>query len=95
LGEAPNIIGIDDAIAGFREYLISQNPLCIEPLVNEILYGKLPPGGEPSMSPTVTQTGSIAWGCSRVEMALCDLVGKLLGTPVYNLLGGQYISPIV
>ena len=38
-------------------------------------------------SPTATPTGPIVWGMSGVEIALCDLVGKALGTPVYNLLG--------
>jgi galactonate dehydratase len=41
-------------------------------------------------SPTATPTGPIVWGMSGVEIALCDLVGKALGTPVYNLLGGKF-----
>ena len=41
-------------------------------------------------SPTATPTGPIIWAISGVEMALCDLVGKALSTPVYNLLGGKY-----
>src|SRR5262249_2817767 len=30
------------------------------------------------------------WAASGVEIALCDLVGKALKTPVYNLLGGKF-----
>jgi galactonate dehydratase len=44
----------------------------------------------PSMSPTATTVGPITWAASGVEMALCDLAGKALGTPVYNLLGGKF-----
>ena len=44
----------------------------------------------PSMSPTATPTGPIVWGLSGVEIALCDLVGKALQTPVYQLLGGAF-----
>jgi galactonate dehydratase len=32
----------------------------------------------------------VVWAASGVEMALCDLAGKALGTPVYNLLGGKF-----
>ena len=42
------------------------------------------------MSPTATVDGPVAWAVSGVEMALCDLAGKILGTPVYNLLGGAF-----
>lgn len=90
LGEAPNIPGIHEGLAVIKEYLIGRDPLQIRPLVSEVLYGKLPPGGEPSMSPTVTQVGPMVWGISGVEMALCDLAGKILNTPAYNLLGGKY-----
>jgi galactonate dehydratase len=44
----------------------------------------------PSMSPTATTVGPVAWAVSGVEIALCDLAGKALKTPVYNLLGGRF-----
>ncbi len=44
----------------------------------------------PSMSPTATPTGPIVWGLSGVEIALCDLAGKALQIPVYQLLGGAF-----
>jgi len=44
----------------------------------------------PGMSATCAPWGPIMWGCSAVEMALCDLAGKALKTPTYNLLGGQF-----
>ena len=43
----------------------------------------------PAMSPTATTVGPITWAASGVEMASCDLAGKILKTPVYNLLGGS------
>lgn len=43
-----------------------------------------------SMSPTATPWGPIAWGMSGIEMALCDLAGKALKTPTFNLLGGAF-----
>ena len=42
------------------------------------------------MSPTATVDGPASWAVSGVEMALCDLAGKILDTPVYNLLGGAF-----
>jgi len=42
------------------------------------------------MSPTATSFGPILWAVSGFEMALCDLVGKALKTPVYSLLGGKF-----
>jgi len=44
----------------------------------------------PSSSPTATPWGPVVWAVSGVEMALCDLVGKALKTPAYNLLGGKF-----
>jgi galactonate dehydratase len=41
-------------------------------------------------SPTSTPTGPIVWGMSGVEMALCDLAGKVHRTPVSGLLGGRF-----
>ena len=42
------------------------------------------------MSPTATASGPVVWAASGVEIALCDLVGKAMHTPVYNLLGGAF-----
>lgn len=90
LGEAPYIMGVHEAIDYIKEYLVGKNPFDIRPLTTAMLYGMLPPAGEPSMSPTATPTGPIVWGCSGIDMALCDIVGKALNTPVYNLFGGKY-----
>ena len=89
LGEAGHMMGDREAIAYCRDWLIGKDPLAIRPFVRAMLYGGLPPY-DPQMSPTATVVGPIAWAASGVEMALCDLAGKALGTPVYNLLGGAF-----
>ena len=55
--------------------------------------GASAPSGAPlalGSSPTATPTGAVIWAAAGVEIALCDLVGKALDTPVYNLLGGRF-----
>lgn len=89
LGEAGHMMGDREAIAYCRDWLIGKDPLAVRPFVRAMLYGGLPPY-DPQMSPTATVVGPIAWAASGVEMALCDLAGKALGTPVYNLLGGAF-----
>ena len=89
LGEAGNFMGDRQAIAYARDWLIGRDPLAINPFVRAMLSGGLPPY-DPQMSGTATVDGPAAWGVSAVEMALCDLAGKILGTPVYNLLGGAF-----
>jgi L-alanine-DL-glutamate epimerase-like enolase superfamily enzyme len=89
LGEAGNMMGDRQAIAYARDWLIGKDPLAINPFVRAMLSGGLPPY-DPQMSATATVDGPIVWGVSGVEMALCDLAGKILGTPVYNLLGGAF-----
>ena len=89
LGEAGNFMGDRQAIAYARDWLIGRDPLAINPFVRAMLSGGLPPY-DPQMSGTATVDGPVAWGVSAVEMALCDLAGKILGTPVYNLLGGAF-----
>ncbi|MBI3941662.1 MAG: mandelate racemase/muconate lactonizing enzyme family protein [Chloroflexi bacterium] len=106
LGEADNFMGVREAIGYIRESVIGRDPLEIGPIVSEMLYGTLPPHPSASRrdvnrhsstfrpvlmcSPTATPTGPIAWGMSGVEIALCDLAGKICRTPVYNLLGGKF-----
>jgi len=106
LGEADNFLGVGDAIDYLRVLLIGQDPFRVRPFVSEAIFGSLAPHSatqraidEPAplggtlcltCSPTATPSGPIVWGASAVEMALCDIVGKALKTPVYNLLGGRF-----
>jgi len=106
LGECDDFMGVCDAIAYVRAVLIGRDPMAIRPMFSEITYGTLPPHPENARydnrpldlrpqiyalcSPTCTPAGPLVWGLSGVEMALCDLAGKVLGTPVYNLLGGKF-----
>lgn len=97
LGEAQDFPGVRDALGRISEYLVGRDPMAIRPLVTAMLYGRMPDGTfdfKWSMSQTATPFGPVVWAVSGVEMALCDLVGKALKTPVYNLLGGQYRSRI-
>ena len=88
IGEAEVFMGVRGAIAHIRDRLVGKDPMNIRPAVTDVLYGGKPPH-EPSMSPTATHIPAV-WGMSGVEMALCDLAGKALDTPVYNLFGGSY-----
>lgn len=66
------------AIEHLREYLIGKNPLNIEKLYHDIYRDAYWRGGAVLMS-----------ALSSVEMALWDILGKRLGVPVYQLLGGK------
>jgi len=104
LGEVDDFMGVRKAIAYIREYFRGRDPFAINAIVSELLYATLPPhhqeakhgvlpGGIiacPTSSPTATPLGPVVWAVSGVEMALCDLIGKALQTPAYNLLGGKF-----
>ena len=106
LGEAENMMGVREGIEYLRAWLIGRDPFSVRPFFSEMLYGTVPPHPKfrvyepirfektfrPSLicSPTATPTGPVIWALGGVEMALLDLVGKILNTSVYNLLGGKY-----
>lgn len=104
LGEVDDFMGVAEAIAYIREYFRGRDPFAVNAIVSELLYASLPPhhaaarhgvmpgqiNATPATSPTATPWGPVVWAISGVEMALCDLVGKALKTPAYNLLGGQF-----
>ena len=66
------------ALEHIKEYLVGQNPLDIERHWHSIYRDAYWRGGPVLMS-----------ALSAVEMALWDILGKSLGTPVWQLLGGK------
>jgi galactonate dehydratase len=104
LGEVDDFMGVRQGLAYMREYFLGRDPFTINAIVSEMLYGTQvpnPPGTRRGLmahniipismcSPTATPWGPVVWAASGVEIALCDLVGKALQTPAYNLLGGKF-----
>ncbi|PYV09426.1 MAG: hypothetical protein DMG07_23215 [Acidobacteria bacterium] len=104
LGEIDDFMGVREALAYMKQYFMGRDAFEANPIVSELLYASLPPHhaaarhgdmpgdirAVPTSSPTATPWGPVVWAASGVEMALCDAVGKALGTPVYNLLGGKF-----
>ncbi len=66
------------AVEHIKEYLIGKNPLTIEKHYHDIYRDAYWRGGPVLMS-----------ALSAVETALWDILGKSLGVPVYQLLGGK------
>ena len=67
------------ALEHIKEYLVGENPCDIEKHWHSIYRDAYWRGGPVLMS-----------ALSAVEMALWDILGKSLNTPVYQLLGGKY-----
>lgn len=66
------------AVEHIKEYLVGKNPLTIEKHYHDIYRDAYWRGGPVLMS-----------ALSAVETALWDILGKSLGVPVYQLLGGK------
>jgi L-alanine-DL-glutamate epimerase-like enolase superfamily enzyme len=105
LGEVDDFMGVRDALEYMKLYFVGRDPMQVNPIVSELYYGSLPPHAPtsrhgvfpgttiravPMGSATATPIGPSVWAASGVEMALCDIVGKALKTPAYNLLGGRF-----
>ena len=78
IGEAHPGAGIAEIILQFKRILIGADPRNIEPLYNRMIDAA---------------SNRYAMGLSAIggiETALWDLLGKSLGVPIYQLLGGKY-----
>jgi galactonate dehydratase len=71
-------LAVDGAIKHYREWLIGRDPMRIGALWQEMYRSQYFEGGR-------VLTAAIA----AIDIALYDIVGKALGVPVYQLLGGK------
>lgn len=81
IGEAFNRDGVIDHIRALAPYVVGEDPLQVDYLYNKMVEAKLGHG---------SWTGTLSSSISGIEMALWDLAGKILGAPVYVLLGGKF-----
>jgi L-alanine-DL-glutamate epimerase-like enolase superfamily enzyme len=65
---------------GLKPRLLGKDPFNVEPLYDDMLYGNFKLG----------PMGAVSEAIAGVDIALWDLKGKVLGQPVYKLLGGKY-----
>ncbi|MBT4073436.1 MAG: mandelate racemase/muconate lactonizing enzyme family protein, partial [Chloroflexi bacterium] len=71
-------LGVKGVVEHYREFLVGRDPMRREALWQEMYRSQYFEGGR-------TLTGAI----SAIDIALYDIVGKKLGVPVYELLGGK------
>ena len=78
LGEAHPGAGIAEIILQLGKSLVGSDPRNIEPLYNRLIGS------------VANRHGRGLAAIGGIETALWDLLGKRLGVPVYQLLGGRY-----
>lgn len=85
LGECYWGMGVETAVQKLRHLLVGEDPHNIDWLFQKMIRGA---SGEGSTA------GTNVNAISGIELALWDIKGKALNTPIYNLLGGRYRSKI-
>jgi L-alanine-DL-glutamate epimerase-like enolase superfamily enzyme len=86
IGEAFPKAEVADDIALIGRKLVGEDPLDVEPLVFMLTQQFWSRG---------SRTGALCGAIAGIETALYDLAGKILGVPVYVLLGGSYRDRIL
>ncbi len=81
LGECYWGAGVENSVHHLKPLLVGEDPHNIDWLYQKMVRG---------MSGAGSTGGAMVAAISGVELALWDLKGQALGTPIYNLLGGRY-----
>jgi galactonate dehydratase len=76
---------VDAAVRGLTELVVGEDPRDVHRLYEKMRRWQIFNGG---------QAGTIVTAISGIELALWDLAGKLLGAPVYQLLGGAFRTEV-
>lgn len=76
---------IHEIVMAMREGLVGEDPRDVHRLYEKLRRRHLFTGG---------QGGAVITALSGVEMALWDLAGKMVGAPVYQLLGGAFRTAV-
>jgi L-alanine-DL-glutamate epimerase-like enolase superfamily enzyme len=85
LGECYWGAGVAAVVQHLRRFLLDEDPHNIDWLFQKMVRG---------MSGAGSTGGAVVAAISGVELALWDLKGQILNTPIYNLLGGRYRTRI-
>lgn len=108
-GEGSGLTGAREWVGRFADHLVGEDPFDVQRIVTQLLWGKQQgafltygEGMERPVDDWLTRYGaagaslshSATRAVSAIEMALLDVVGKALETPVYNLLGGKFRTSI-
>ena len=81
LGECYWGAGVEAVVHGLRRLLVGEDPHNVDWLYQKMIRG---------MSGCGSTGGTVVAAISGVELALWDIKGQALSTPIYNLLGGRY-----
>jgi galactonate dehydratase len=73
--------GCPEIVHSFKNFLIGENPLNVDALYEKMRRSQLFNGA---------MSGATVTAMTGIEIALWDLAGKILGVPVYQLLGGKF-----
>ncbi len=81
LGECYWGAGVEAVVKDLARLLVGEDPHNIDWLFQKLVRG---------MSGAGSTAGTVVAAISGIELALWDIKGQALGTPIYNLLGGCY-----
>ncbi len=85
LGEAYWGAGVEELVHAAKRLIIGENPFNIARLYEKMIRG---------LSGAGSLAGATVTAISGIEIALWDLVGRALETPIYNLFGGRFRDKI-